>query len=68
MTRTTTCRSGGFAPAVAPPLAVAPLRKFIVIYPYTYSDPPYANTASVRAVHRRTRRTITRTSSLTLYA
>ena len=32
MTRTTTCRSGGFALAVAPPsaMAVAPWRKFIV--------------------------------------
>ena len=32
MTRTTTCRSGGFALAVAPPpaMAVAPLHKFIV--------------------------------------
>ena len=32
MTRTMTCRSGGFALAVAPPpaMAVAPLRKFIV--------------------------------------
>jgi hypothetical protein len=29
MTRTTTCQSGGFTPAMAPPPAVAPLHKFI---------------------------------------
>ena len=70
MTRTTTCRSGGFALAVAPPpaMVVAPLRKFIVNVSVRLLRPPYANTASVRPVRRRTRRTITRTSSLTLYA
>jgi hypothetical protein len=35
---------------------------------YTYLDPPYAGTASVRAVPRRTRRTIARMPSLTLHA
>jgi hypothetical protein len=70
MTRTTTCQSGGFALAVAPPsaMAVVPWRKLFVNVSVRLLRPPYANTASVRPVRRRTRRTITRTSSLTLYA